>query len=103
MIDKNDIQLDDLNPDFREIAEAIGLEQALKLAEVVGGGPVYIPSVENIFRESRNRAIRAAFNGRNYRELARRYRLSISWIRTIVNGSREHSQAELVDRQMKLF
>jgi len=45
-----DVQLDDLPSDFREIAETIGLDPALKLVQARGGEGVYIPKFEKVCR-----------------------------------------------------
>ena len=39
-------------------------------------------------RGPRDRAIRARFDGGNYRQLAAQYRLSVRQIRKIINGTR---------------
>ena len=103
MIDRNPIQLDDLPADFRDVVAIIGLEPAIRLAEVLGGGPIYIPAMDSINRASRDRAIRAAFNGRNHRELSRTYGLCISSIRSIVGAQRSGSGHYNDDRQLQLF
>jgi len=97
------IHLDDLPADFRDVVAIIGLEPALQLAEAMGGGPIYIPAMDSINRASRDRAIRAAFNGRNLRQLSRSYGLCISRIRSIVGSSRLNSADYNDDRQLKLF
>jgi Mor family transcriptional regulator len=77
MIEQYDIKIDDLPPEFREIAEHIGLEPALRLVEIRAGEGVYVPKPEKICRAARDRAIRAEFDGRNYRDLARKYGLTL--------------------------
>ena len=102
-IDPNDIQLDDLTADFREIVDTIGLGPALALAEAVGGGPVHIPSIESVFRKARNRKIRAEFDGANLRALSKKYRLSVTRIRVIVGQGHTNRKTSPVDKQMQLF
>jgi len=55
-------------------------------------GPIDVPSVHRLReaadRPIRNRAIREEFNGGNYREVARRHRLSVRQVRRIVDGPR---------------
>jgi len=97
------IHLDDLPADFRDVVAVIGLEPALRLAEAMGGGPIYIPAMDSISRAARDRAIRAAFNGRNHRQLARTYGLCVSSIRAIVGTQRSSSGDYNDDRQLKLF
>ena len=101
MIDPDAIVRDDLPADFREVVDIIGLEPAIRLAQAMGGGPVYIPAVDSISRAARDRAIRAAFNGSNVRELARQYGLCVSRIRAIAGSCRSCPYDD--DRQLKLF
>lgn len=104
MIDQYDIQLDDLPPDFRDIAETIGLDPALKLVKARGGEGVYVPKVEKVYRAARDRAIRAEFTGANYRELARKYDLTVVWIRAIVGqASGQATGVDVIDKQIPLF
>ena len=104
MIDRYDIQLGDLPPDYREVAETIGLEPALRLVQARGGEGVYVPKADKVCRAARDRAIRAAFTGSNHRELARKYGLTVVWIRAIV-GQAAHRAAgvDIIDKQIPLF
>ena len=81
------VKPEDLPPDLQEVAETIGFESTLKLIEARSGEGLYIPKVEKIQRAARDRAIRGDFNGANLRELAHKYGLTVTWIRTIVNSS----------------
>ncbi len=104
MINGYEITIDDLPDGFREVVDAIGMDNALLLAEKLGGAPIYIPTPKEIRRGPRNRAIRAEFNGQNHRELARKYDLSTSWIRVIVGPSgRRSCGVDTVDNQLPLF
>jgi len=101
---KLDIKIDDLPPDFREIAEAIGLDPAIKLVQIRGGEAIYVPKVEKVYRAARDRAIRAEFNGGNHRELARKYGLTVVWVRAIVDQTAKSSTSvDTMDRQIPLF
>lgn len=104
MIDQYDIQLDDLPPDFRDIADTIGLDPALKLVQARGGEGVYVPKVDKVCRAARDRAIRAEFTGANHRELARKYSLTVVWIRAIVSQAPAHATGvDIIDKQISLF
>ncbi len=62
---------------YKEIAEAIGVENFVKLADVVGGSTVYIPKPESVTRPVRDARIKEEFNGYNHRsspEQVRRHR-----------------------------
>lgn len=61
-------------------------------------GPVAAPSVASLrvaaARRGRNDEIRERFDGRNYRELARRHRLSTRQVRRIVDEPRKPGARE---------
>lgn len=82
------IQFEDIPEEFRDVAESLGLEAFLKLVSLCGGQDLYIPKRESLERGPRDRAIRARFDGGNYRALAAQYRLSVRQIRKIINGTR---------------
>lgn len=103
MTQPDEIRIDDLPSDLRAVAEIVGLEGAVRLAEALGGAPIYIPTHDSVMRASRDRAIRAEFNGRNYRELAKKHRLCLTSIRGIVDAPGRAQSGERVDKQMKLF
>lgn len=103
-IEEYDIRPGDLPPEYREIAEAIGMDAALTLVRIRGGEGIYVPKFEKISRAARDRAIRAEFNGANHRELARRHGLTVSWIYVIVGQTApEKSGIDVIDNQMSLF
>ena len=66
------------------IAEILSIEAALKLSKSFGGMRIYIPKIEGLLRSNRDDQIRKEFNGANHRELAQKYKLSETQIRTIV-------------------
>lgn len=82
------IQFEDVPEELQDIAQELGLEAFLKLVSLCGGQDLYIPKRESLERGPRDRAIRARFDGGNYRALAAQYRLSVRQIRKIINGSR---------------
>ena len=82
------IRMTDIPEEYRDIAEAIGLEAFIQLTLLCGGQNLYIPKRESLERGSRDRDIRARFDGGNYRALATQVRLSERQIRKIINGTR---------------
>lgn len=84
---------------YAELAEVVGEEGALAIAERFGGQYVYLSKLESLQRKDRNAAIRQAFNGRNYRELAAKYNLSTQSIRDIVRD--KPGQPKASDTQSK--
>jgi len=83
-----DIRFEDIPLEYRDIAETIGMEAFLCLIHLCGGQNLYLPKMETLEREGRDRDIRARFNGGNYRALAAQYRLSERQVRKIINGQR---------------
>lgn len=87
------VPMSDIPEEYRDIAEAIGLEAIgleafTQLTLLCGGQSLYIPKRESLERNARDRDIRARFNGCNYRALAVQFRLSERQIRKIINGTR---------------
>ena len=82
------IRLEDVPGEYRDIAEAIGMEAFTQLTLLCGGQSLYIPKRESLERNARDREIRARFDGGNYRALAAQFRLSERQIRKIINGVR---------------
>ena len=82
------IPMSDIPEEYRDIAETIGLEAFVQLTLLCGGQNLYIPKRESLERGSRDREIRARFDGGNYRALASQFRLSERQIRKIINGTR---------------
>jgi Mor family transcriptional regulator len=78
------ISLDSLPEILQMIAEILSIEAALKLSKSFGGMRIYIPKIEGLLRSNRDDQIRKEFNGANHRELAQKYKLSETQIRTIV-------------------
>ena len=93
-VEHDNIQIEDLPVELAGIAEVIGLPAVLQLVEIYGGEAIYINKRESVYRAARDRQIRAEFNGRNYRELAQEYGLTVSMVRQIV-GSVEPRQKQL--------
>jgi len=93
IIDK--IGVDDLPEDYQTMANIIGVENTIKLSNHLGGMAFYYRKIESLLSAKRNELIRSEFNGANHRELARKYRISGTWVREILKEKSESSQADL--------
>jgi Mor family transcriptional regulator len=80
----NSLALDDLEGAAYDLAEVVGIEAFRELVRVYGGGQLYIPLEREVCRPQRDIAIRRAYNGRNVRQLARRYELTDRTVQRIV-------------------
>ncbi len=74
----------DLPEIYQEIARIVGVDNAVRLSEYLGGMHLYFPKIEKLLRDKRDAAIREEFTGFNHRALAHKYGLSEKWIRAIV-------------------
>lgn len=79
------IQVSDIPEQYADIVKLLGLEQFLSLCVLCGGGHLYVPKIEMLARAARDREIFQRFNGGNYRELASQYRLSVRYVRKIID------------------
>lgn len=75
----------DLPSPYDEIATKVGIQAALILAREYGGMMHYLPKLDKPLLKLRNEKIRGAFDGTNHKDLARKYYLTVSQIRTIVD------------------
>ena len=84
---------------WRQVAEAIGLENFCKMLEIVGGSSTYIPKLDYILRPVRDVHIKAEFNGWNYLELAKKYNITERLVRGICGPGIVEGQIDLFDGQ----
>ena len=82
------IRLEDIPEEYHDIVNALGMEAFMGLTSLCGGQCLYVPKMESLKREGRDREIRARFNGGNYCDLARDFHLSERQVRKIINGKR---------------
>lgn len=68
---------------YRNIAEAIGVSNLIKLAELIGGTTLYFPKSESFLRPVRDAKIKEEFNGCNQSELALKYNVTDRWVRQL--------------------
>lgn len=87
-----EIAVEDLPEAYQDVAQEIGLEATLKLAELFGGLYIYYPKLDTILRQKRDQGICREFNGSNYLKLCKKYRLSSQQIRNILNRQKNDSQ-----------
>lgn len=80
---------------WRDIAEAIGVENFYKLTKAIGGETVYIPKPESILRPVRDLHIKNEFNGYNHSELAKKYEVTERWVRELCGSGIVEGQIDL--------
>lgn len=87
----NEITINDLVGEQRELAEVIGLKSYISLVKVYGGTTLYIAKYDKIENIKRDRRIAEEFNGHNHKYLAIKYNLSDRAIRNILAEARQPS------------
>lgn len=87
---------------YREIAETIGPENFVKLAELIGGATIYIPKPESLVRPVRDARIKEEFTGYNTIELARKYGVTERWVRQLCGESQTAGQYSIKDIYLDL-
>lgn len=78
------LKIEDLPDSYKDVAEEIGIDSFKKLVKLLGGNSLYIPKEVSLTRPIRDRIIKEDFNG-DYKILSRRYNISQSQIRNILD------------------
>ena len=74
-------------PEFlQNLVDIMGIEAFIRLIEEYGGSSIYIPNENSILKPIRNRLIKKHFNGNNYKELSKEFKISEMQVRNIVNN-----------------
>ncbi len=82
------------------LAKQIGMEVTGHIAQMWGGEVIYIPKNLILLLSERDRKIFNEFNGTNYRELVRKYSVSMQWIYQI---AKRVTKEEIARRQFDMF
>ena len=82
------ISVEDLPESYRDVAMVIGVENAVRLSDTLGGLAYYFQQLDKVLIRKRDDLIRSEFTGANHKPLARKYGLSEAWIREIVQRRR---------------
>lgn len=97
------LRIEDLNEEWQQIADVIGIDNVRKLFREFPGASIYFPKMEDLERSSRNQRIREEFNGYNFRPLANKYGLSERSVRYIVADRVKKIRSCPLDGQLSCF
>jgi len=81
-----EVRLDDISDDLVALVDFIGIDMFVSICDKFGGSQVYFPKKSSIFRNSRNRNIRAMYNGYNLKEIAKIFGITKMQVRNIIKG-----------------
>ncbi|MBP3339801.1 MAG: DNA-binding protein [Lachnospiraceae bacterium] len=96
------ITADDLQEQYRELAEIIGIENLMSLAKYYGGTQIYIPQVEMLLKNVKYKAIIEEFDGFNIKKLAKKYGVSESTVYRLVRDKIVSSAVKQIEGQMEM-
>lgn len=82
-----DMNVSDVPATYQPVVSLIGLDNFLKLCRYAMGDELYSPTQKNMLRLVRNRLIVQEYNGKNLKELSKKYNLTTKQIGHIVKGS----------------
>lgn len=99
----NNIDIEDLDDPYYEIANKLGLEVAMKIAKMFQGSQIYFPKLEKTCSPKRKELIKTEFNGYNFKELAQKYGYSERWIREICSDLTSKERNKPLENQISLF
>lgn len=69
---------------LKNIAEEIGMPALCKISYFNGGSQVYVPKLDELLMPVKYKAIKEEFDGSNYEELAKKYNVTESTVRSLV-------------------
>lgn len=98
-----ELTLEDLDEEQRELADCIGLDAYKKLVATYAGSSLNIRMPDKLTIKRRNNRMRKEFNGYNFSELARRYNLTERQIRYIVADEVVKRRNKPLENQLSLF
>lgn len=83
------IVIEELPEHYQNVAEVIGAEAMLKLAEAFPGVPLYFKHPDKILFNAKKKKVLKEFTGANHRRLALEVRLPLATVYEIIKGDRE--------------
>lgn len=103
-----DLAIEDLQEQHRDFAEALGMENLIKLSEHFGGTSIYVPQKRELVKLRIYGMIRKEYDGTNIKELASKYEVSESTIYNVVRdillrGGAKREAASNIPGQMDLM
>lgn len=96
----DNIEINDLDEQYQEIANIIGIDNLLELASYFGGTQIYIPSTDKLVKNVKYKNIIEEFDGFNIRQLAKKYDVSESTVYRLVRDKIVSSAVKQIEGQM---
>ena len=81
----NYLTKEDVPEILQNLVDIMGIEAFIELIKQYGGSSLYIPNENSVLKPIRNRLIKKHFNGHNYKELAKEFKISEMQVRNIIH------------------
>lgn len=79
-----EILIESLHEDLHNMVDIIGIDNFIKIVKIYGGSAIYIPTYKTILIQERNKNIIKEYDGSNINYLRKKYNLTNSQIRKLL-------------------
>ena len=83
----NFLTKEDVPEILQGLVDIMGIEAFIELIKQYGGSSLYIPNDNSVLKPIRNILIKEYFNGNNYKQLAKEFKISEMQVRNIVHNT----------------
>lgn len=83
----NFLTKEDVPEILQGLVDIMGIEAFIQLIKQYGGSSLYIPNENSVLKPIRNRLIKENFNGNNYKQLAKEFKISEMQVRNIIHNT----------------
>ena len=83
----NFLTKEDVPEILQGLVDIMGIEAFIELIKQYGGSSLYIPNENSVLKPIRNRLIKENFNGNNYKQLAKEFKISEMQVRNIIHNT----------------
>ena len=83
----NFLTKEDVPEILQGLVDIMGIEAFIQLIKQYGGSSLYIPNENSVLKPIRNRLIKEYFNGNNYKQLAKEFKISEMQVRNIIHNT----------------
>ena len=83
----NFLTKEDVPEILQGLLDIMGIEAFIELIKQYGGSSLYIPNENSVLKPIRNRLIKEYFNGNNYKQLAKEFKISEMQVRNIIHNT----------------
>lgn len=100
---KMQLTAEDLEEPYSTLVAKFGLETTVEIIDLFQGQQIYFPKLENACDVRRRELIREEFDGYNYKELAKKYKLTTRWVRKICEDLVQKEKSKPFVNQINMF